>query len=86
MDKHNTLGLHTLYVIPNGTPIELVRYVQDYPVPPSVAGGQPWKEDIIMPTVAPVAPGLFLRMQYEAVAGGDQRAMGVTFRWYIGSA
>ena len=79
VDKNNVLGLHVLHGIPAGHPIELVRYVEDYPVPPAPV----WKEDIIMPTVAPVAPGLFLRAQYEAVDGGAQREMGVLFRWYV---
>lgn len=81
VDKTDVMGLHTAYGVPLGTPIELVRYVEDYRVPPV----SPWREDIVMPTVAPVAPGLFLRVQYEAVAGGGTRDMGVLFRWYIGS-
>lgn len=80
VDKNDVLGLHTANNIALGTPIELVRYVKDYR-PPTVTL---WKEDIIMPTVAPVAPGLFLRTIYEAVAGGGTRNMGVLFRWYIG--
>lgn len=80
VDKNNVLGLHVLHGIPMGYPVELVRYVKDYAVPPV----SPWREDIIMPTVAPVAPGLFMRVQYEAVVGGGTRDMGVLFRWYIG--
>jgi hypothetical protein len=38
-----------------------------------------------MPTVAPVATGLFMRMIYEATNTGAQRDMGVLYRWYIGS-
>lgn len=81
VDKNDVLGLHTANSIPLGTPIELVRYVENYPLPTSVL----WSEDIIMPTVAPVAPGLFLRVIYEAVAGGGTRHMGILYRWYIGS-
>jgi hypothetical protein len=80
IDKNDVMGLHTAYGLPLGTPIELVRYVKDYRVPTAAL----WKEDIIMPTVAPVAIGLFLRVQYEAVAGGSNRHMGVLFRWYVG--
>jgi hypothetical protein len=81
VDKNDVMGLHTANGIPLGTPIELVRYVEDYR-PPTVAL---WQGDIIMPTVAPVAAGLFMRMIYEAVAGGAQRDMSVLYRWYIGS-
>lgn len=81
VDKNDVLGLHTANNLPLGTPIELVRYVKDYR-PPTVAL---WDDDIIMPTVAPVAPGLFLRMIYEAVGSGAQRDMSVLYRWYVGS-
>lgn len=81
VDKNDVLGLHTANNIPLGTPIELVRYVEDYR-PPTAAL---WDDDIVMPTVAPVALGLFLRMTYEAVNSGVQRDMGVLYRWYIGS-
>ncbi len=81
VDKNDVMGLHTLYGYPLGTPIELVRYVKDYRLPTTAL----WKEDIIMPTVAPIATGLFMRTTYEAVAGGTTRYMGVLYRWYIGS-
>jgi hypothetical protein len=81
VDKNDVMGLHTLYSIPLGTPIELVRYVKDYRLPTSAL----WKEDIIMPTVAPIAPGLFMRTIVEAVPGGTTRHMGILYRWYIGS-
>lgn len=80
VDKNDVLGLHTANGIPLGTPIELVRYVEDYPLPTSPL----WRDEIVMPTVAPVAAGLFIRVTYEAVAGGAARHMGVLFRWYIG--
>jgi hypothetical protein len=83
VDKNNVLGLHLQHGIPMGFPIELVRYVKDYHVP---AGDQVWREEVIMPTVAPVAQGLFLRCLYEAAAGGGVRDLGVLFRWYIGGA
>lgn len=80
VDKNNVLGLHVLYGIPMGTPIELVRYVKGYCLPTSPL----WKDDIIMPTVAPVAQGLFIRCTYEAANVGVARTMGSLFRWYIG--
>jgi len=79
VDKNDTLGLHSLHGIPLGTPIELVRYVEDYPVPTKDL----WDDDLVMPTVAPVVPGLFLRAQYEAGPGGTTRHLGITFRWYV---
>ena len=81
VDKHDIVGLHTQLGLPDGTPIELVRYVKNYRVPTSTL----WREEIIMPTVAPVAAGLFLRCTYEAVAGGSMRHLGTLYRWYIGS-
>jgi hypothetical protein len=81
VDKNDVLGLHTQLGLPLGTPIELVRYVKNYRFPTADA----WREEIIMPTVAPVAPGLFLRTIYEAVAGGSTRRTGTLYRWYIGS-
>lgn len=75
IDKNNVLGLHVLHGIPAGHPIELVRYVKDYRVPPVT----PWREEILMPTVAPVAPGLFLRSQYEAAAGGGRATWASSF-------
>lgn len=82
VDKNNVLGLHVLHGIPMGYPIELVRYVEDY-YPPTAAL---WDDDIIMPTVAPVAPGLFMRMTYEAINAGARRDMAVLYRWYIDGA
>jgi hypothetical protein len=82
VDKNDVLGLHTQLGLPLGTPIELVRYVKNYAVPTAAL----WREEIIMPTVAPVAPGLFLRAIYEAVAGGSTRRLGTLYRWYIGGA
>lgn len=80
VDKHDVLGLHTQLGLPDGTPIELVRYVKNYRLPTSDL----WREEIVMPTVAPVASGLFLRTIYEAVAGGTTRHLGSLYRWYIG--
>lgn len=81
VDKNDVLGLHTANGIPFGTPIELVRYVKNYRLPTTTL----FQEDIIMPTVAPIAPGLFLRTVYEAVAGGTTRHTGILYRWYIGT-
>jgi hypothetical protein len=81
VDKNDVLGLHTANGIPLGTPIELVRYVKNYRLPPVPL----YQDTIVMPTVAPVAPGLFLRAMLEAVAGGGQRRVGMLYRWYIGS-
>ena len=80
VDKNDVLGLHTQLGLPLGTPIELVRYVKDYRLPTSSL----WREEIIMPTVAPVAAGLFMRTIYEAASGGGTRHLGVLYRWYIG--
>jgi hypothetical protein len=80
VDKNDVLGLHTQLGLPLGTPIELVRYVKNYRLPPTPL----YQDSIIMPTVAPVAPGLFLRAQLECVAGGGQRRVGLLYRWYIG--
>ncbi len=80
VDKNNVLGLHTLHGLPFGTPIELVRYVKNYRLPPVPL----YQDTIVMPTVAPVAPGLFLRCMLEAVAGGGQRRVGMLYRWYVG--
>ena len=78
VDKNNVLGLHTLYGLPLGTPIELVRYVKNYRLPPV-----PFFQDtIVMPTVAKVVTGLYLRAIMEATAGGAQRHIGITYRWY----
>jgi len=81
VDKNNVLGLHTLHGLPLGTPIELVRYVKNYRLPPVPI----YQDTIVMPTVAPVAPGLFLRCSLDAVAGGAERRVGMLYRWYIGS-
>ena len=81
VDKNNVLGLHTLHGLPLGTPIELVRYVKNYRLPPVPL----YQDTIVMPTVAPVAPGLFLRCSLDAVAGGAERRVGMLYRWYIGS-
>lgn len=81
VDKNDVLGLHTANGIPLGTPIELVRYVKNYRLPPVPL----YQDSIVMPTVAPVAPGLFLRAQFDAVVGGGQRRIGVLYHWYIGS-
>jgi hypothetical protein len=76
VDKNNILGLHTLYGLPVGTPIELVKYVDSYHVPEG-----DYNDNIIMPTVAPVASGLFLRTTYTSVGVSDVR-IGILYRWY----
>jgi hypothetical protein len=78
VDKNDVLGLHTLYGYPIGTPIELTRYVKDYPLPTLAT----YEQDLTMPTVAPIASGLFLRCIYEAGAGGSTRYVGVVLKWY----
>lgn len=80
VDKHDVVGLHTALGLADGVPVELVRYVGNYRLPTSDL----WREEIIMPTVAPVAAGLFLRATYEAAAGGSTRHLGTLYRWYIG--
>lgn len=82
VDKDNVLGLHTQFGVPLGTPIELVRYVKNYLFPTADL----WKDDIIMPTVAPVAPGLYLRLIYEAGATVGTRTAAVLYHWYIAAA
>lgn len=79
VDKNNILGLHTLYSLPLGTPLELVRYVKDYQLPTATI----WQDNIDMPTVADVAQGLFLRVIYEAIPSGVNRKTGILFRWYV---
>lgn len=81
VDKADVLGLHTAYSIPIGTPIELTRYVADYPLPTSTI----YEQDVTMPTVAPIAAGLFLRCIYDATPAGSQREIGVVFKWYEGN-
>lgn len=81
VDKNDVLGLHTQMGLPLGTPIELTRYVKNYCLPPVPL----YQDTIVMPTVAPVAPGLFLRALLEAQPGGGQRRVGILYRWYIGS-
>lgn len=79
VDKDNVLGLHTQLGLPLGTPIELVKYVDGYQVP----GGDMWRDEIIMPTVAPVTQGLYLRATYHSVGATDVK-MGILYRWYEG--
>jgi len=78
VDKNDTLGLHTLYSIPLGTPIELIKYVNAYQIP----GGEIWHDSIQMPTVAPVRSGLFLRCTYHNVSNVNVEA-GILYRWYV---
>jgi hypothetical protein len=78
VDKNDVMGLHTQYSLPLGTPIVLYEYVKDdyYPT------ADLYKDDILMPTLAPVTAGLYLRCVYTAVNTGVTRTMGVRFRWY----
>lgn len=80
VDKNDVVGLHTQLGVPLGTPIELVKYVKNYRFPTSDL----WREEIIMPTVAPITIGLFLRATYEATNAGTTRTVGTLYRWYIG--
>jgi len=82
IDKNDILGLHTQLGHPIGTPIELVKYVDNYPLPP--VGNAVFKDEIIMPTVAPVATGLFLRATLTFGSVPGNRRMGILYRWYIG--
>lgn len=80
VDKNDVLGLHTQMNIPLGTPIELVKYVDDYPLP----AVEIFKDEIIMPTVAPVASGLFIRATLQTSAEVGRRKVGILYRWYVG--
>jgi hypothetical protein len=82
VDKDNTLGLHTLYGLPLGTPIELVKYVDAYPVPASSAALPVWRDEILMPTVATITAGLYLRCVFHS-HGSTDVAVGLLYRWYV---
>lgn len=80
VDKNDVLGLHTANGIPLGTPIELVKYAANMPMPTAALH----QESAIMDTVSSVPAGLFIRCTYEAVAASaPQRVIGITFRWYL---
>jgi hypothetical protein len=81
VDKNDVLGLFATYGLTVGVDvIELAKYVDHYPVPDQAF----WKDEIIMPTVAPVKTGLFLRCVYHSQGVADVK-MGLLYRWYEGT-
>lgn len=76
VDKNDVLGLHTQYGIPLGTPIELRKYVDYFPFPPG-----DYQDNIVMPTVAPIIEGLFMRVVYHS-HGVAPVTLGMLYRWY----
>lgn len=76
VDKDNVLGLHTLYGLPLGTPIELTKFVHNYCVPSGHTTGL-----IQAPTVSPVVSGLYVRVAYDNNADTDAE-IGVNYIYY----
>jgi hypothetical protein len=76
VDKDNILGLHTMYGLPLGTPIELTKFVRNYYVPSGHTVGI-----IQAPTVSPVVSGLYVRVAYDNNADTDAE-IGVNYIYY----
>lgn len=76
VDKDNTLGLHTMYGLPPGYPIELKKFVNNYYVPPGITTGM-----IQAPTVSPVVSGLYVRIAYDN-NGDDDAEIAVNYIYY----
>lgn len=76
IDKDDVLGLHTLYSLPPGYPIELKKFVKDYYVPSGLTTGL-----IQAPTVSPVVSGLYVRVAYENNSDEDAE-IGVNYIYY----
>lgn len=76
VDKDNVLGLHTLYGLPPGYPIELKKFVKNYHIPSGLTTGI-----IQAPTVSPVVSGLYVRIAYDN--NSDENAeIGVNYIYY----
>jgi hypothetical protein len=76
VDKHDILGYHTLYSLPDGYPVELKKYVKEKYVQPGDNVGR-----IAPPTVAPVVSGLYVRHIYNNI-GPEDVWVGVDYEWY----
>jgi hypothetical protein len=76
IDKDDILGLHTLYDLPPGYPIELKKFVKNYHIPSGLTTGT-----IQAPTVSPVVSGLYVRIAYDN--NSDENAeIGVNYIYY----
>jgi hypothetical protein len=76
IDKTNALGLHTLYGLPVGYPIELKKFINNYHVPSGSHTGL-----IQAPTVTPIVSGLHVRIAYTN-NGDDNAEIGVNYIYY----
>lgn len=76
VDKTNTLGLHTLYNLPVGYPIELKKFVKTCRLPSGFIS-----DAIIAPTVSPVVAGLDIRCTVVN-NGPDPIHVAVNYAWY----
>lgn len=64
---------------PGADVLEITRYISDLPIP-EVAY---YQDKIVLPTVASVLPGLYLRVSYDNT-GTNAVKMGLTYHWYEG--
>lgn len=82
VDKNNVLGVFGMYgLTPGQDVLELVKYVDKYRIPATTEALPVWRDEIIMPTAAPVRLGLFLRCTYHS-QGSVAPTMAVLYRWY----